>query len=103
MASRSKSTFRLGRPSASEGIADRAAQDAKFATFCYQCLRRHAEGDWGHISAQDRSRNQRALKEGSRILSTYRRRGCPEILIVTEADRSTTRILFPHEYQGEPC
>jgi hypothetical protein len=103
MASRPESVLRLGRPSASEGVADRAAQDARFATFCYQCLRRHANSDWGNISMQDKTRNQRALEEGSLILSTYRRKGCPEIWIVTEADRSTTKILLPHEYQGEPC
>lgn len=103
MVSRSESAFRLGRPSASEGVADRAAQDATFAAFCYKCLRRHADGDWGNISMQDKTRNQRALQEGSRILSTYRRKGWPEIWIVTEADRSATRILFPQEYQGEPC
>ena len=103
MASRSESAIRLGRPYASEGVADRAAQDAKFAAFFYQCLRRHASGDWGNISLQDKPRNQRALDEGSRILSIYRRKGCPEIWIVTESDRSATRILFPQEYEGEPC
>lgn len=100
MASRSESTFQLGRPSASEGVADRAAQDAKFATFCYQCLRRHADGDWGCISMADTTRNERAIREGSRVLSAYRRRGCPEIWIVTEADRSATRIMFPMEYEA---
>jgi hypothetical protein len=103
MARKSESAFRLGRPSASEGVADRAAQDVTFATFCYQCLRRHANSDWGNISIQDKARNQRALEEGSRILSAYRRKGCPDIWIVTEADRSSTKILFPREYQGEPC
>ncbi|MBN2098805.1 MAG: hypothetical protein JW753_04330 [Dehalococcoidia bacterium] len=103
MAKGPESAFRLGRPSASEGIADMAAQDVAFATFCYKCLRRHANGDWGNISTQGRDRNQRALQQGSRILSTYRRKGCPEIWIVTEADRSATKILFPHEYQGELC
>jgi hypothetical protein len=101
MASSSESAIRLGRPSASEGVADRAAQDAKFATFCYQCLRRHANGDWGHISAEDRARNERATRGGSRIRSAYRRKGYPEIWITTEADRSATRILFPYEYQEE--
>ena len=96
-----KSEFKLGRPSVSEGVADRAAQDAKFATFCYQCLRRHADGDWGHISAEDRARNERAIKAGSRIRSAYRRKGYPGIWITTEADRSATRILFPYEYQEE--
>jgi hypothetical protein len=100
---RADGEFRLGRPSASEGVADRAAQDVAFATFCYKCLRRHASGDWGHISVEDRTRNQRAIEEGSYILSAYRQKGFPEIWIITEADRGTTRILFPHEHQKESC
>jgi len=65
MVSRSQGEFRLGRPSASEGVADKAAQDVAFATFCYKCLRRHADGDWGDISVggQDpqRARHQRRI------------------------------------------
>ena len=101
MVTRLKSEFQLGRPSASEGVADRATQDVAFATFCYKCLRRHADGDWGHVSMEDQDRNDRAIEEGSCILSAYRRKGCPEIWIVTKADRSATKILFPHEYQEE--
>jgi hypothetical protein len=101
MASRSESVFRLGRPFASESIADMAAEDATFAGFCYECLRRHVNSDWGHISTEDKTRNERAIGEGSRILSAYRKRGYPEVWITTEADRSVTRILFPHEYQAE--
>jgi len=103
MVSRSKSEFQLGRPSASEGVAEKAAHDTAFATFCYKCLRRHADGDWGCIPMEDRTRNERAREEGSRIFSAYRRKGWPEIWIITEADRSATRILFPHEYQEESC
>jgi len=101
MASRSESEFRLGRPSTSEGVADKAAQDATFATFCYKCLCRHANGDWGNISVEDKICNQRAIEQGSQILSAYRKKGYPEIWIMTEADRSATRILLPHEYQEE--
>jgi hypothetical protein len=103
MVSRSEGEFRLGRPSASEGVADKAAQDVTFATFCYQCLRRHADGDWGNISVGGKARNERAIKEGSCILSAYTRKGWPKIWIITEADRSATRILFPHEYREESC
>jgi hypothetical protein len=103
MVSRSQGRFRLGRPSASEGVADKAAQDVAFATFCYKCLRRHADGDWGDISVGGKTRNERAIKEGSRILSAYTRKGWPRIWIMTEADRSATRILFPHEYREESC
>jgi hypothetical protein len=103
MVSRSKGRFQLGRPSASEAVADRAAQDVAFATFCYKCLRRHANGDWSNMSVEDSTRNQRAIEEGSRILSAYRQKGFPEIWIITEADRGATRILLPHEHQKESC
>jgi hypothetical protein len=104
MVSRSKGRFQLGRPSANEAVADRAAQDVAFATFCYKCLRRHSNGDWGHImSVEDSSRNQRAIEKGSRILSAYRQKDFPEIWIVTKADRSATKILFPYELKEESC
>ena len=85
--------FWWGRFSLSEGVADRATQDVEFATFCYRSLRRHASGDWGGMSVED----------GSRVSSTHKQRDLPKIWIITEADRSATRVLFPHEYQEESC
>src|SRR5512136_1967240 len=103
MATRSETEFRLGRLTASEGVAEKATYDAAFAAFCYQCMQRHANGDWGNIPGKGKSRNQRAIEEGSRILSAYRKGGYPEVWITTEADRSTTMILFPYEYQAKSC
>ena len=60
-------------------------------------LRRHAEGDWGDLCADDKQVNEDALRCGTRILSHY---ATPEgrIYIITEADRSSTCILRPEEY-----
>ncbi len=63
----------------------------------FRYLSRHASGDWGEIDPHDRKENERSLKHGWRILSSYpvedRR-----IWIITEADRSVTTILLPDEY-----
>jgi hypothetical protein len=34
-------------------------------------LSRHASGDWGDLDAHDRRENERSLKHGWRILSSY--------------------------------
>ncbi len=85
--------FWWGRFSLSEGVADRASQDVEFATFCYMSLRRHANGDGGDMSVED----------GSRVSSAHERKDLPKIWIISEADRSTIRVLFPHEYRGGSC
>jgi hypothetical protein len=49
------------------------------------------------LDAHDYRENERSLKHGSRILSSYPV-GERYIWIITEADRSATTILFPEEY-----
>ena len=61
-------------------------------------ISRHANGDWGEVSAHDRQANEHAVKHGLRVLSSYRLRTGERIWIVTEGDRSTTTILLPSEY-----
>ncbi len=60
-------------------------------------INRHARGDWGNLSEEDRVANERALVEGDRILSAY---VLPQgkVWIITEADRSATTVLLPEEY-----
>jgi hypothetical protein len=60
-------------------------------------LARHASGDWGALDEDDREENERSLKHGWRILSSYPV-GEKTIWIITEADRSVTTILLPEEY-----
>lgn len=71
-----------------------------FHTFVKTSLARHLSGDWGDICKEDKCLNDEAITSGSRILSAYE---CPfneywKIWIITEADRSATTVLFPHEY-----
>lgn len=61
-------------------------------------LRRHASGDWGDVPPGDTKENQRSLKHGWRILSSYETVSGEKVWIITEADRSSTCILLPSEY-----
>ena len=61
-------------------------------------LRRHASGDWGELGEEDRAANDRALVEGTRLLSAYRSSKGIRFWIITEADRSVTTILLPEDY-----
>ena len=69
-----------------------------FNHFVTSSLKRHARGDWGNLSQEDREQNKLALRESNRLLSAYEHWGLPKIWIITEADRSVTTVLFPEEY-----
>ena len=62
-------------------------------------LKRHLRGDWGDMTAGDKRLNNRATKDGTRILSSYE--WGPEktkVWVITEADRSVTTVLLADEY-----
>ncbi len=61
-------------------------------------LQRHAQCDWGDVEEGDRLKNQQALDEGSRLVSSYEMGNGTSIWIVTEGDRSATTVLFPSDY-----
>lgn len=61
-------------------------------------LRRHVHCDWGDVGDDDRRANEEALKTGERLLSVYRTKRGLKVWVLTEADRSATTILLPHEY-----
>jgi hypothetical protein len=61
-------------------------------------LARHAMGDWGGLGEEDIDRNNRALEEGGRLLSSYRTSDRVKLWIITEWDRSVTTVLLPSEY-----
>jgi len=91
--------FQLGRTMMTAGVNDQVADDSKFAKFVTESLARHATGDWGDMSQEDKAENDLALKAGDlRIFSAYEKPGLPKVWIITEADRSATTILFPDEY-----
>ena len=61
-------------------------------------LRRHASGDWGEVDADDRRANDKALADGTRLLSAYTAAGGTRFWVITEADRSATTVLLPDDY-----
>ncbi len=91
----SEGRFALGRLYCTPGViaASLAADDD---VFLY--LQRHAVGDWGDVDSEDWQANDRALQEGTRLLSAYHLKNGTKVWIVTEADRSTTTLLLPDEY-----
>lgn len=60
-------------------------------------LVRHARGDWGDVREEDKTRNNLAVRDGSRIISTYRSGLGDRFCVITECGRSVTTVLFPDE------
>ena len=62
-------------------------------------LDRHASGDWGEVPPEDARENERSLKYGWRLMSSYPVGDAGErVWVITEADRSSTCLLLPSEY-----
>lgn len=64
----------------------------------YLLLNRHARGDWGELSEEDRLQNLLAVNTGQRVVSSYRLGNGQKVLIITEADRSVSTVLLPEDY-----
>lgn len=86
--------FRLGRIVATRGVLKHLERHGIQAD---PYLRRHVRGDWGDVPPPDALANDQAVKDGSRILSSYEVAG-RKVWLITEADRSVTTLLFPSEY-----
>lgn len=93
--SQDNSKFPLGRIVATPGVL-KALQDAGQDPL--EFLLRHQAGDWGELREQDKRGNDFSLKNGYRLLSAYSTRTNTKIWIITEADRSATSLVLPHEY-----
>lgn len=93
--------FNLGAIVQTSGVCERRKEDPAFNQFVQECLARHIKGDWGDLDDQDKKENQLSLGERLRLFSMYERKkmkSVGKIYIITEADRSSTCILFPDEY-----
>ena len=65
----------------------------------FEFLSRHLRGDWGDgLCQDDKTENELSLKEGFRLLSSYKVTEGEKLWIITEADRSVTTLLLPSEY-----
>jgi hypothetical protein len=87
-----KPRFPLGRLLITPG-----AQAAFSREEVFSAVSRHQRGDWGTLCKEDCQRNNGALRNGERIFSAYQYHE-EKLWIITEADRSATTILLPHEY-----
>jgi hypothetical protein len=58
----------------------------------------HMLGDWGDVCPEDAAANERALIEGTRLVSVYHSAAGLKFYLITEADRASTVVLLPEEY-----
>ena len=87
--------FKLGRLVITPGALD-ALQASSQSPWTF--LARHLRGDWGDLDAEDKRLNDEAVRDESRILSSYKTTTGAKVWVITEADRSATTILLPEEY-----
>ncbi len=88
--------FPLGRVVATPGALS-ALEEAQ--TCPSELLRRHQGGDWGEVPSCDARENERSLRHGWRLLSSYPLgEDRAKVWVITEADRSSTCLLRPEEY-----
>jgi hypothetical protein len=73
-------------------VLDRASQSPG------ELVTKHVRGEWGDLDADDQKQNRTALREGGRIMSSYKTRLGDVVWVITEADRSSTCILLPEDY-----
>lgn len=92
--------FPLGQILATPGALRALQESGQSAGFF---LARHVRGDWGELGDEDKTRNDQALVDGSRLLSAYRTLKGVKLWIITEAAdddgyRLATTCLLPEEY-----
>ncbi len=92
--------FSLGRIVATPGALHALLEAGQSAD---EYLARHVTGDWGDLDDEDKSLNDAALIDGSRILSVYQSRNGEKLWVITEAVnevglRYSTCLLRPDEY-----
>ncbi|VBT19815.1 hypothetical protein [Burkholderia pseudomallei] len=91
----SPARFTLGRLIMTAGV-DTLIHQGRLNPLPY--LRRHLRADWGDLCDADRRRNDAALAQGDRLLSSYQVTSDVTLWIITEWDRSVTTLLLPSEY-----
>ena len=91
------SKFKLGQLLMTRGVNDLVAESEEFAEFVMKSLEKHAAGDWGDLSEEDKKENEFSLDKQLRLLSAYKKNDW-KIWIITEANREATTILFLEDY-----
>ena len=86
-------TFPLGRIVATQNALDCLSNED-----VERGLNRHGARDWGDLDSEDKATNDRALVEGTRLLSAYVGQNGTKFWVITEWDRSATTVLLPEDY-----
>ena len=90
--------FPLGRVVATSDLLDALAETEDIPQHVIAgFVSRHVAADWGEVDAEDWQTNDRALREGDRLLSAYTSPGGIQLWIITEADRSATTVSLPED------
>jgi len=87
--------FQLGQTVLTPGAQDALEKNGQSAR---EFLLRHARGDWGEVSEEDAIENDRAMVNGTRLLSAYSLIDGTKLWVITEGDGSVTTLLLPEEY-----
>lgn len=89
--------MQLGRVFVTKGVMSMfPGQDD--ATSLASIVTRHQEGDYGETCQEDQELNREAVKQGGlRVVSKYRYKD-EDLLVITEADRSSTTMMLIGEY-----
>jgi hypothetical protein len=92
--------FNLGRVVATPGALAALEDSGQTPAFF---LDQHIQGDWGDICDEDRTLNDAALVDGSRLLSVYTTLKGVRLYVISEAmnnegNRTLTTILRTDEY-----
>lgn len=86
--------FTLGQVTATPAVFEHLQSKGIAAS---ELLQRHVRGDWGDMPPEDVAENEFAVDRRLRLFSSYMVAD-ERVWVITEADRSVTTLLFPHEY-----
>lgn len=101
MISVNKPLFKPGQVLATPGALEALE---KAGQGVWELLSLHLQGQWGQLSDEDRRLNDDAVKDGSRIFSSYvLKDGKTKVWCITEAEndngiRAATTLLLPEGY-----
>jgi len=95
--------FELGKVVISLEVYAATLERSPLGPFVRFCLERHVSGDWGICHPDDVIHNDAAVSGGDRICSVYYvppgvYRHQSTVLVVSDADRSCTTVLFESEF-----
>ena len=91
---RNRPLFSLGHIVATAGVHAHLVSNGIDPTLY---IHQHHSGLWGDVPPEDAQENDLSVLKGYRVLSSYLIAG-ERVWIITEADRSSTTLLFPSEY-----